>query len=295
MTREHKLRQAAAATGGWITIQECYERESHLNAAISVHVRSCPDYPKLGRRSFRVKLQWRQEPEGSRVIAYDEWRDVCRAWEEGRKKNAKAPEPHLYNDGSLCLGLEVEVQRDTTGEVDIEKYLKQKLIPHLCQAAETAQGQWQEGNDRPHDIAQGYWDWWGEQLGLNPNTVKEMTARLVQADDAEPCPCGSKLIYGVCHGPILRTVQERFGKSRTPVDWQQEAMPDSWLKGKTPNAEVRQDNAISGKQGAVAEADIGRRKTLVKDGDRLHGAGTPSMEQAERPLPDEPGQKEHEA
>ena len=156
-------------------------------------------------------MSWIGRPGQEIVRFFDEHGDISCAWDKAIKQGKQGASIHLYNNGSLCLGLDVEVKHLLEGAIEIDETFRAGLLPYLCDAAKAGEGRWEEGSDRPHDIWEGYKEWIGEQTGSGP----EGTGRLLELwidenETAEDCPCGSGLKYEKCHQLVIEILQERY-------------------------------------------------------------------------------------
>ena len=188
-------------------------------ACLTVTVKPCERDPKLRVRTFRVFMGWIGKPGQEIVRFFDEQGDVRAAWEKAIQQGKQGASIHLYQNESLCLGLDVEVKPLLEGTVQIEKTFKAGLLPYLCDAAKSGEGRWEEGSDRPHDVWEGYKEWIGEQTGSGPQGSARLLELWIDEDEsADECPCGSRLKYEKCHEIVISVLQERYPNRRELQD-----------------------------------------------------------------------------
>ena len=210
------LTQAAAATEGWVAVVQDQLPDDPNAALVLVRIRACENFPTLRNREYLVRLRWRVEGKARKVSAYDEEGGVLKAWKEGQERNpGRAPEPHLYDPNGngkrrLCLGLEIELEQRTETGSELAHFLKERLTPYLALATEVAQGTVREGQDRPHDLEAGYWEWASEALGLTMDSKEEVAKQLLEANEEDECPCGSTLRFSSCHGMQVKRLRQRL-------------------------------------------------------------------------------------
>ena len=179
-------------------------------AHLTVTVKPCERDPQLRVRTFRIFMGWMGMPGEETVRFYDVQGDVRTAWKKAIAQGKKGANIHLYQDGSLCLGLDVEIKPLVEGSVQIEETFKKGLLPYLCDAAKCGEGRWEEGSDRPHDIWEGYKEWMGEQTGCGPQGREKLLELWINEDEStDECPCGSGLKYEECHKIVVSVLQER--------------------------------------------------------------------------------------
>ena len=190
-----------------------------MHACLTATVKPCERDPKLRVRTFRVFMQWTGKPGAERVRFFDEYGDISAAWEKAIKQGKQGASIHLYNDGSLCLGLDVEIQHLVEGTIQIDETFRVGLLPYLCDAAKAGEGRWVEGSDRPHDIWEGYKEWIGEQTGSEPQGTGRLLELWIDEDETEDeCPCGSGLKYENCHQMVIKILHERYPNRKALQD-----------------------------------------------------------------------------
>ena len=186
-------------------------RQEGVYDCLTVTVKPCERDPQLRVRTFRIFIGWIGKPGEEIVRFFDEEGDVRTAWEKAIAQRKVGASIHLYHNGSLCLGLDVEVKHLLEGEIEVEKTFKAGLLPYLCDAAKAGEGRWEEGSDRPHDVWEGYKEWIGEQTGCCPQgSARLLELWIDETESADECPCGSGLKYENCHHIVIRILQERY-------------------------------------------------------------------------------------
>ncbi len=121
---------------------------------------------------------------------------------------------HVFPDGSLCLGVLLQLWIDMGGDFSIKSVLDIPVRNFLVGNSLVEIGQdWPHG-DRSHGVA-GVLEYFGELIG----TTDEMAVAKFLLDVAHgkikghwPCPCGSGLIIRKCHRRAVEQMRQVPGE-----------------------------------------------------------------------------------
>ncbi|HPM38249.1 MAG TPA: SEC-C domain-containing protein [candidate division Zixibacteria bacterium] len=116
---------------------------------------------------------------------------------------------HKYDDGSLCLGVPLDLRRRFAANLTLLRFVEEAVVPYLYaysyveQRGEMPFGEWSHG-------LRGILDFYRSEFSTEDDLIVLGLLRILADDDYrghQPCPCGSGHRLRNCHGHKLRELQ----------------------------------------------------------------------------------------
>ena len=139
------------------------------------------------------------------------------------ERGKKIPEgfDHVSYDGTLCLGVPMEIRQSLLEDPSLGGFVERYLISYLYSASHFRKHGTYPYGDRGHGV-DGIYEYYYDLFGIKDRSVVHQLLLLVYEDSYRGhhlCPCGSKLKLRKCHGPsLMRIALNKELKSQAMVD-----------------------------------------------------------------------------